>query len=115
MLGKRTWAHGLVAACIAATACGGKSNTGATAGTGGAAGSGGRTVGSSGNGGIGGASTTSGGGGGSAGAGGTSMPGPVVLPVRTSKVTKVDLLIMIDNSSSMADKHALLAQAVPDL
>jgi hypothetical protein len=111
MLGKRTWAHGLVAACIAAAACGGKSSTDATAG----AGSGGSTVGASGNGGVGGASTTSGGGAGVGGAGGTSMPGPVVLPVRTSKVTKVDLLFMIDNSSSMADKHALLAQAVPDL
>jgi len=30
-------------------------------------------------------------------------------------VTKIDLLFMIDNSSSMADKEDILAQAVPDL
>src|SRR5438067_676018 len=30
-------------------------------------------------------------------------------------VSKIDLLFMIDNSSSMADKQAILAAAVPDL
>jgi hypothetical protein len=36
-------------------------------------------------------------------------------PSKQNKVSKVDLLFMIDNSSSMADKQAILAQAVPDL
>ncbi|MFO0757558.1 MAG: hypothetical protein U0359_13765 [Byssovorax sp.] len=32
-----------------------------------------------------------------------------------SRVEKIDLLLMIDNSGSMADKQAILADAVPDL
>lgn len=32
-----------------------------------------------------------------------------------TKVEKIDLLLMIDNSTSMADKQDILAQAVPDL
>jgi hypothetical protein len=36
-------------------------------------------------------------------------------PIKQNKVSKIDLLFMIDNSSSMADKQAILAQAVPDL
>ncbi len=32
-----------------------------------------------------------------------------------SRVDKIDLLLMIDNSGSMADKQAILADAVPDL
>ena len=32
-----------------------------------------------------------------------------------SRVDKIDLLLMIDNSPSMADKQAILADAVPDL
>ncbi len=32
-----------------------------------------------------------------------------------SRVTKIDLLLMIDNSASMGDKQAILASAVPDL
>lgn len=35
--------------------------------------------------------------------------------VRVSAVDKIDLLFMIDNSASMADKQAVLAKAVPDL
>jgi hypothetical protein len=35
--------------------------------------------------------------------------------VRQTKVDKIDLLFMIDNSASMADKQAVLAKAVPDL
>jgi len=38
---------------------------------------------------------------------------PVVL--RTASAQKVDLLFMIDNSASMGDKQALLAQAIPDM
>ena len=34
---------------------------------------------------------------------------------KQSKVSKIDLLFMIDNSSSMADKQGILAEAVPDL
>ncbi|MEO7330603.1 MAG: hypothetical protein ABI193_18660, partial [Minicystis sp.] len=32
-----------------------------------------------------------------------------------SRVDKIDLVLMIDNSGSMADKQAILADAVPDL
>lgn len=34
---------------------------------------------------------------------------------RASKIDKIDLLFMIDNSASMADKQEILAAAVPDL
>jgi hypothetical protein len=39
----------------------------------------------------------------------------IVTPAKQNKVSKIDLLFMIDNSSSMADKQNILAQAVPDL
>jgi hypothetical protein len=39
----------------------------------------------------------------------------VVERAKQNKVSKIDLLFMIDNSSSMADKQAILALAVPDL
>jgi len=39
----------------------------------------------------------------------------VVEQAKQNKVSKIDLLFMIDNSSSMADKQAILAMAVPDL
>jgi len=39
----------------------------------------------------------------------------VVEQVRQNKVNKIDLLFMIDNSSSMADKQAILGEAVPEL
>ena len=35
--------------------------------------------------------------------------------VQSFRVDKVDLLFMIDNSASMGDKQALLAEAVPDM
>lgn len=38
-----------------------------------------------------------------------------VSTVEQTKVDKIDLLFMIDNSSSMADKQKVLQQAVPDL
>jgi hypothetical protein len=38
-----------------------------------------------------------------------------ITPARQNRVSKVDLLLMIDNSPSMADKQALLARTVPDL
>ena len=39
----------------------------------------------------------------------------VVVPFTQSAVDKIDLLLMIDNSRSMADKQLILAAAVPDL
>jgi hypothetical protein len=41
--------------------------------------------------------------------------GMVEFPTSRQAVDKVDLLFMIDNSASMGDKQALLAQAVPDM
>src|SRR6185503_20902614 len=35
--------------------------------------------------------------------------------MKQNKVTKIDLLFMIDNSSSMGDKQAILSDAVPEL
>ncbi|MBI5538261.1 MAG: hypothetical protein HY898_36400 [Deltaproteobacteria bacterium] len=57
----------------------------------------------------------SGGTGGSAGTGGTGPDPYQTTLYRATKVDKVDLLLMIDNSASMGDKQALLAAAVPDL
>src|SRR4051812_19345082 len=39
----------------------------------------------------------------------------VVEKLTQSQVDKIDLLLMIDNSRSMADKQAILVAAVPDL
>ncbi|HMI83993.1 MAG TPA: hypothetical protein VK550_07850 [Polyangiaceae bacterium] len=39
----------------------------------------------------------------------------VMEQVKQNKVNKIDLLFMIDNSSSMADKQAILGDAVPEL
>src|SRR5215471_15985218 len=39
----------------------------------------------------------------------------IVTPAKQNKVSKIDLLFMIDNSSSMADKQQILSAAVPDL
>jgi hypothetical protein len=39
----------------------------------------------------------------------------VLTDMKQNKISKIDLLFMIDNSSSMADKQAILSQAVPDL
>src|SRR5579883_378024 len=41
--------------------------------------------------------------------------GPVLRALRAGAVSKIDLLFMIDNSSTMSDKQSLLAQAVPDM
>ncbi|HMI83914.1 MAG TPA: hypothetical protein VK550_07455 [Polyangiaceae bacterium] len=100
---------------------GGATDSGATSGAGGTAGNGGAT-GKAGAGGSGVSAGTSGSGGataGSAGTGGTDPgdggPGPYVTRVQAAKVAKIDLLFMIDNSSSMADKQSILATAVPQL
>ena len=42
-------------------------------------------------------------------------PKPCSPSVQPGKGPKVDLLFMIDNSSSMADKQEILALAIPDL
>jgi hypothetical protein len=84
----------------------------------GAGGSGGAT------GGTGGTGGTTGGGAGTAGAAGAGKgganpgdggPGPYVTRAQRPKIAKIDVLFMIDNSSSMADKQAILATAVPEL
>jgi len=62
-------------------------------------------------------SATTGVGGITSGAGGAGGSGPAdsLIPATQRPATKVDLLFMIDNSSSMADKQSILALAVPDL
>ncbi|WP_437540891.1 hypothetical protein WME97_25630 [Sorangium sp. So ce367] len=55
---------------------------------------------------------------GAGGAGGMAEPGPATLhPERLvqGSVDKIDLLLAIDNSGSMADKQDVLATAIPDL
>jgi hypothetical protein len=39
----------------------------------------------------------------------------VFLPLKQSSVDKIDLLLMVDNSSSMGDKQDILSVAIPDL
>lgn len=89
-------------ACGGLAACSGDSDDDGAAGSAGAAGNAG-TAGTAGNpeGGSAGAQV-----GGSGGSGGSQPP---------TKVDKIDLLLMIDNSASMADKQQVLAKAVPDL
>jgi hypothetical protein len=82
-------------------ACGGNTpSTGPDGGTSGAGGSNGS------------------GGDGAAGKGGNpgdGGQGPYVKGLGNDQITKIDILFMIDNSSSMADKQAILADAVPEL
>ncbi len=49
------------------------------------------------------------------GQGSGTVTAPSFTTVRWPSVNKLDLLFMIDNSTSMADKQALLAQVVPEL
>src|SRR5262245_8389497 len=49
----------------------------------------------------------------SSGGKGANTGNLVVTQIRTTGVDKVDLLFMIDNSISMADKQRILAKAVP--
>jgi len=86
-------------------ACSGDSADDGAAGAAGSAGSGvGGQAGTAGTANGGSAGSQVGGSGGSAGS--TQPP---------TKVDKIDLLLMIDNSASMADKQQVLAKAVPDL
>ena len=90
----------------------GAGTTGSGGGTGATTGSGGSTGGTTG---TGGATGGNAGTGGAAGDGG-GPPGPYVTrSFRETKTSKVDVLFMIDNSSSMVDKQAILSSAVPDL
>jgi len=103
-LANRTW----IAVCVAGglalgmVACGGSSDSGGN-GAGASAGAGG----------TGGAGDGGAGAGGSAQTGGTGGTGGTEEPI--AHADKVDLLIMVDNSVSMADKQAVVAQTVPDL
>ncbi len=81
----------MLAAALASAGCGGNSSSDGTGASGGSGGTGG-----------------AGGAGGSGGLGGSG--GAPLQPT-----DKVDLLLMVDNSRSMADKQAILAEAVPRL
>jgi hypothetical protein len=51
---------------------------------------------------------------GEAGAGGGETPSAVAFtPIRQQSITKMDLLLVVDNSISMGDKQALLAESLP--
>jgi hypothetical protein len=125
---KSIWALG-IAAGLALAACGGKgqsggtggdggtgnasSGTGAAGGTGGAGGAGG-TGGAGATGGTGGNGATGGMGGagqGGAGQGGAGGGGSQAC----ADAGRMDLVLAIDNSRSMADKQQILARTVPDL
>src|SRR5687767_13261200 len=93
----------LTLASLLLLACGGRSPEtdpdGGTTGAGGTSGAGG-TMGT----------------GGSGGAAGKGDGGQAYFAnARGSKLTKLDLLFMIDNSSSMADKQQVLSMAIPEL
>ena len=120
---RTSWLAVAAGVLLLATACGGESvddnngGSGGTAGTGGSAGEAGTggsagvagTGGSAGVAGTGGTGTGGTGGTGTGGTGGTGIdPGPA------AHVDKLDLLFMIDNSASMADKQKLLAASIPD-
>src|SRR5207248_842992 len=103
MMGRTIRRASAAAAILAVAACGG-STTNNSSGAGGAAGAGGAQT------------------GGTAGSGPAvdggvdgSTPARIIVPAKQGKVSKIDLLFMIDNSSSMADKQFILSQAVPDL
>lgn len=78
-------------------------------------GCGGETQGGGSSGGSGGSGASSGGGGGLGGDGGASTGGTGGTFVPLVPASKIDLLLMIDNSLSMADKQQVLASAVPQL
>ncbi|MBW2452955.1 MAG: hypothetical protein JRI68_00510 [Deltaproteobacteria bacterium] len=97
----------LLVGCMAMGGCDGDTDnpgTSTSSGTGGSAGSGG--------GGTGGGVAGSGGSAGQGGSGGEGGCDPVAT---SPNATPVDLLLMVDNSRSMADKQAVLAANVPDL
>jgi hypothetical protein len=101
----RPQAARLFVLCLSAVACGGTA-------VGSSSTDGGTQSGTESGGAGGGVSSGGGGAGGSGGAEEHEAGFPLGPP---PKASKLDLLFMIDNSSSMADKTAVLAQAVPDL
>ena len=91
----------------------GSSGTGGSSGSGSASGGNGGDAGEPSDAGAGGEIEAAGDGGG--GTGGTSVNGPAIPHIRESATKKIDLLFMIDNSISMADKQRLMSAAVPVL
>jgi len=78
-------------------------------------GTGGSAIGTGGYGGKGGGPGGGPGTGGAGDTGGTTPGAYVTSSFRGTRPSKIDLLFMIDNSSSMADKQNILADAVPNL
>jgi hypothetical protein len=118
--GATAGAGGAAGTSGAAGATTGSGATGGAAGSGGGAGAAGTTAGTGGTGGAaGGGGATGGTTDGGAGTGGADPgdagPGRYVTSPSHQKVSKIDILVMVDNSSSMADKHVILATAVPEL
>src|SRR5690606_1260008 len=106
---------GRLALALACSACG--ETTSGTGGDGSGS-SGGNGDGGSGAGSTGRGGSSSGGGssgGGSSGGSGGTDSGSSVQQLRHTGVDKMDLLFVVDNSTSMADKQALLGRAVPAL
>ncbi|HEU5073108.1 MAG TPA: hypothetical protein VFU02_03030, partial [Polyangiaceae bacterium] len=100
---------GALAFAWAVCGCGQTESNGDGSGSGGSAGeSGGSSNGGSSNGG-------SSNGGGSGGTSGEPDPDFFVDQIRQTAIDKLDLLFVVDNSTSMADKQALLGSAVPAL
>ena len=102
-----------VASVVAGVHCGDDGNAGTGPGTTGSGGNG-----TSGSGGSGGSGTNAGSGGtagssvgGGASGGSAGMPNEGPLPT----IAKVDVVLVVDNSASMADKQAILATAIRDL
>ncbi|MBI5533196.1 MAG: hypothetical protein HY898_10795 [Deltaproteobacteria bacterium] len=122
-MGRSRWQAGVavIAVAWACAACGGAAsgddsslNAGGGNGTGSTGQGGGNAGGYAGSGqGASGFNGGAAGQGASAGAGGFASPDTIIY--RARKVDKLDLLFMIDNSPSMADKQEVLAAAVPDL
>src|SRR5262245_35737369 len=112
---------GVVIAALFALACGDTNSTESAvdggdggSGFGGAGGSSGSGIaGSGGTGGSSGSENVAGNSG--TGAGGIGGSNATVDRIRQTGVDKIDLLFMIDNSVSMADKQEILKAAVPDL
>lgn len=96
---------------------GGESSTSSSSGMGGAGGSAGAGQGGAGNGGNTGGSGGAGSGQGGSGNGGNTggNGGGGGGPLGCADPTRVDLVLALDNSRSMADKQEILALAVPDL
>ncbi|HYJ10045.1 MAG TPA: hypothetical protein VEX18_13575, partial [Polyangiaceae bacterium] len=108
--GGSAWSLGLTFALLLAAASCGPSNTTSNPPAGGSAGSLGAMAGNESRGATGGASATSGGAGGGSGggkAGAPSLPPDGDVPPAAA-LSKLDLLLMVDNSRNTAEKQRLL-------